>query len=387
MLAIATGVTVANIYYIQPLVEEIARSIGIDLTEAGLLVTLLQVGYVVGLLFLAPLGDLVENKKLILVTMAGLVVSLAGAALAPRASVFMVAVVLIGLTATATQMIVPLAAHLAHAERRGHVVGTVMSGLLFGILLARPVATLIAGAFGWRAVFMTSAAVMIGLLLVMLKVLPRRDPEPSFGYGALIASLWHVLISTPVLQRRSAYQALLFAGFILFWTAMPILLSAPPFSLDHVAMSAFLLSGAAGALIAPISGKLADRGWGQAMTAFAIAAVALSFVLIALLGRASLPAIVVAGIILDAGAQANLIAGQRAIYALPGEIRSRLNALYLAGIFLGGSIGSAFSGYAVVHGGMSMVATIGLGFALIAALLFATEFIGPRKREQCAAEA
>lgn len=376
--AIACGVTVANIYYAQPLVGPIAESFGMDLSSAGVVLTMVMFGYVLGLLFLAPLGDLVENKTLILVTLSCLVASLLIAAAAPTASVFVASTALLGVTAVGTQMILPVVAHLAPERIRGQTVGTVMSGLLFGILLSRPLATMVAGSFGWRAVFVMSAALMCGVIVLMAVALPRRRPQHTLTYATLIRSLWRLMLTTPVLQRRAAYQCLLYGAFSMFWTAMPLVLEQPPFSFGHVAMSAFLLSGAGGAMVAPWAGRFSDRGRGGTVTLLAMLAVLACFILTWLGGHTSgalsIALFVIAGILVDAGTQGNVVAGQRAIYALPADIRSRLNALYLASAFFGGAVGSALSGFAVARGGTTMIAAIGAAAALLTLALFATEF-------------
>ena len=378
-LAIASGVTVANLYYAQPLVGTISASFGLDVAAAGLIVTMIQFGYVLGLLFLVPLGDFIENKSLILLMLGGLIASLLISAAAPNTAIFVASSFLLGFSAVGTQMILPLAAHLAPEHRRGQSVGTVMSGVLVGILLARPVSTLVAGEFGWRAMYLISAAAMGAVVVLMALVLPRRRPQHTLTYGTLLRSLWGVLLTTPVLRRRAAYQALLFGAFIMFWTATPLLLQAPPFSLGHLALSAFLLSGAAGVFIAPLAGRLADRGHVRAVTGLAMTAVALCFVLSFIGGSGSVAIMVCAGILLDAGAQANFVAGQREIYALSPTIRSRLNALYLAVVFLGGALGSAAGGYTVALGGAKLFSAVGLGIALVALALFSTEGLAKAK--------
>jgi predicted MFS family arabinose efflux permease len=378
-LAIACGVTVANLYYAQPLVGPIGASFALDHAMAGLIVAMIQLGYVLGLLFLVPLGDLIENKSLILLMLCSLVASLLISAAAPSAAIFIASSFLLGITAVGTQMILPVAAHLTPERTRGQTVGTVMSGLMFGILLARPLSTLVAGAFGWRAIYLISAVAMCAVVALMACVLPRRRPQHALTYPTLIRSLWNLLLTTPVLQRRAAYQALLFGAFIMFWTAVPLLLQAPPFSLGHLALSAYMLSGVGGAFVAPLAGRLADRGYIPAVTGATMIAVALSFVLTWIGGTGSLAIMVIAAILVDAGAQANFVAGQRAIYALPANIRSRLNALYLAFVFFGGALGSAVSGYAVSRGGAPLFSAIGIGIALVALALFATEFLRPRK--------
>ncbi len=372
-LAIASGVTVANLYYAQPLVGTISASFALDIAAAGLIVTMIQFGYVLGLLFLVPLGDLIENKSLILLMQGGLIASLLISAAAPNTAIFIASSFLLGFAAVGTQMILPLAAHLSPEHRRGQSVGTVMSGVLIGILLARPVSTLVAGEFGWRAMYLISAAAMCAVVVLMALVLPRRRPQHTLTYVTLLHSLWEVLRTTPILRWRAAYQALMFGAFIMFWTATPLLLQAPPFSLGHYALSAFLLSGAGGAFIAPLAGRLADRGHVRAVTGLAMIAVALCFILTFIGGSTSVAVMVIAGILLDAGVQANFVAGQREIYALAPNIRSRLNALYLALVFLGGALGSAMGGYAVATGGVLLFSAIGIGMALLALLLFATE--------------
>lgn len=377
-LAMAGGATVANLYYAQPLIGQIGNSFGVDVSAAGLIITILQLGYVAGLFFIVPLGDLIENKRLILLTLAGVIVSLIAAATANNVWVFIAASLLLGLTSTATQMIVPIAAHLTPEHRRGQVIGTVVSGLLLGILLARPLSTLFGGQFGWRAMYGLSGVVMCAALLIMALALPRRHPKHSLSYGALIASLWHLLLTTPVLQRRAVYQAFFFGAFTMFWTAVPLLLEAPPFSLGNVALSAVMLSGVIGAFVAPLAGRLADKGHGQAVTGISIGLLAVTFILTWLGSSGSLVMFIIAGITLDAGTQANLVVGQKAIYALPADIRSRLNALYLAIFFLGGAVGSALSGFAVTRGGDATFSAIGFGFAVVAFALFVTEFRGSR---------
>jgi predicted MFS family arabinose efflux permease len=373
-LAVACGVTVANLYYAQPLVGPISESFGLDIATAGLIVTTIQLGYVLGLLFLVPLGDLVENKSLILITLCCLVASLLISAAAPGTAIFIASSFLLGVTAVGTQMILPVAAHLTPEPIRGQTVGTVMSGVLLGILLARPISTLIAGEFGWRTVYLASATAMCAVIALTAWALPRRRPQHALTYATLIHSLWDLLRTTPALQRRAAYQALLFGAFIMFWTAMPLLLHAPPFSFGHLALSAFMLSGVGGAFIAPLAGRLADRGRGRTVTGIAMAAVTLSFVLTWFGSTGSVTIMVIAGILLDGGAQANFVAGQRVIYTLPANIRSRLNALYLAIVFFGGALGSAVSAYAVARGGTPLFSAIGIGIGLLALALFATEF-------------
>lgn len=374
-LAFACGAGAANLYYAQPLVGLIGPAVGLGLASADLIVTLSQIGYAAGLLLLVPLADVLENRRLILVTLAAAVLALGVAASASSAALFLAASLLIGISSAGVQMVVPLVASLTPPAIRGRVVGQVMSGLLLGILLARPVGSLIAAAFGWRAVFVASAVLMAGVDLMLLRVLPRRRPALGQSYGRLLASLWPLLRDTPVLQRRTLYQCALFATFALFWTAAPLLLMAPPFNLTHFGIAAFTLAGAAGALAAPIAGRLADAGWTRPAAGVSMAMVGCGFALsrFAVEGGSVL-ALAAAAVLLDFGVQSNQVLGQREIYALAGDLRSRLNGIYVGGFFLAGAVGSSLAGPALAHGGWTVVSWLGIGFPALALLLYATEF-------------
>ncbi len=379
LMALACGVVVANIYYAQPLVGLIGPAVGLSPETASLVVTLTQVGYGAGLVLLVPLGDLLENRRLVVATLCSTVAALLVAAVAPTASLFLAAAFLIGVTSVAVQMLVPLAAHMAPEDSRGQVVGNVMSGLLLGILLARPVSSLIADSFGWRAVFGLSAVAMVGFAVLLWRVLPQRRPNGQSSYGALIGSLGRLLVRTPVLQRRTVYQTMMFASFSLYWTSVPLLLAGAPFHLSQRGIALFALSGAAGALVAPLAGRIADRGWTRPATGFALAMAALSFFVARAgvgAGEGSIALLVLAGLLLDMGVQMNMVLGQRAIYSLGAETRSRMNAIYMAIFFLGGAAGSALAGYAFAIGGWEPVTWIGFAFPAIGLLFYLTEFRG-----------
>lgn len=380
LLACSCGLIVANLYYAQPLIGMIAPSIGLDTSAASLIVTLTQTGYCAGLVLLVPLGDLVENRKLVLWTLSGAFIALLVAATAQSTPWFLAAALFIGLGSVAVQMLVPIAAHLAPDASRGRVVGNVMSGLLTGIMLARPVSSLIASAFDWRAVFGASALLMAALGLVLRRALPQRRPMTSHSYVELIGSLWILLRDTPLLRRRAAYQAALFGAFSLYWTAVPLVLASPTFGLGQRGIALFALAGVAGALSAPVAGRLADRGRTRVATGVSIAMVAVSFLLAWMGGSGSLTVLLAAGILLDLGVQANLVLGQRAIYALGAHIRSRLNGLYLAIFFAGGALGSSIASLAFAHGGWGLVSAIGLAFPLAALLFYTTERTDDRNR-------
>jgi predicted MFS family arabinose efflux permease len=376
LFAVATGAVAANIYYAQPLVGLIGPAVGLAPHAASLLVTLTQLGYGAGLILLVPVGDLTENRRLVGVTLCFTAAALLLAAAARSAAAFLLASLLIGVTSSAAQMLVPIAAHLSPAASRGRVVGKVVSGLLLGILLARPIASLLADTLGWRSVFVISGVAMLGLAALLTWLLPRRQPEGGPGYGALLRSMVHLALTTKVLQRRAAYHAPLFAAFSLFWTAAPLELAGPDFGLTQRGIALFALAGAAGAVAAPLAGYAADRGWGRPASLFAMLTVAAAFAL-GHFGTRSVFVLAAAGIVLDFGVQTNLVVGQRAIFSLAPAIRSRLNGLYLASFFIGGAIGSALASPAFAIGGWRLVSWIGMGMPMIALAALATEFVGP----------
>ncbi|MFP3668718.1 MULTISPECIES: MFS transporter [Priestia] len=376
LLATACGIIVANLYYAQPLVGLISTAIGLSTSSAGLIVTLTQIGYVVGLLFVVPLGDIVENRKLVVVSLLLSAVALIATVFVKHGIFFLVASFFIGLGSVAAQVLVPFASYLASEATRGRVVGNVMSGLLLGIMLSRPISSLVADIWGWNAIFALSAAVIIILAIVLSKVLPTRKPTANTHYAALLGSMWQLLRTTPILRRRAIYHACVFGTFSLFWTTVPLLLSSPTFHFSQKAIALYALVGVAGAVAAPVAGRLADRGWTRPATGIALAIVIISL-LLPLVIRSSSPVgiavLVIAAILLDMGVSANLVLSQRLIFSLGPEVRSRLNGLFMAIFFLGGAIGSSVGGWAYASGGWSVALWVGIAFPVIALLYFATD--------------
>lgn len=376
LLAISCGVIVANVYYSQIIVGPISLTTGIPAQAAGLIVTLTQIGYGSGLLFLAPLGDIIENRRLVVVTLLATALALTTAALARQAVPFLAASLFIGLGSVVTQMLVPYAAHLSPPETQGRTVGNVMSGLLIGIMMARPVSSMITDLFGWPAVFGLSAVAIILLAIVLALALPPRQPSVKLHYAALLGSMWHLLLTTPILRRRAAYQACLFAAFSVFWTTVPLLLASSTFQLSQREIALFALVGVSGAIAAPVAGRLADRGLVRPATRTAAIMVLISMLLPLLFkpgSPASLTVLVVAALLLDGGVFANQVLGQRTIYALGAEVRSRLNGLYMALFFAGGAVGSSVGGWAYATGGWILAIGIGLAFPVMTLLYFSTE--------------
>jgi predicted MFS family arabinose efflux permease len=379
ILAISAGLIVANLYYAQTLVGPISAATGLSAQAAGLIVTLTQAGYCLGLLFIVPLGDLLENRRLVMTALLLTSGALLAAALSTSAAVFLAASLAVGLGSVAAQILVPFAAHLSREETRGQTVGKVVSGLLIGIMLARPVASLVADRFGWHAIFFGAALAMFALALLLRRVLPARVPAAAMGYSRLLGSMWQLLRDTPVLRRRAAYHAGMFGAFSLFWTTAPLALAGPAFGLSQTGIAIFALVGMAGAIASPVAGRLADSGHTRAATTAALLLGIVSFALPLLAPGSStfaLAMLVVASIVLDMGVAANLVLGQRAIFALGAEVRSRLNGLFFALFFAGGALGSALGGW--VYAGYGWKATLALGAALPAlALLYqAGEYLG-----------
>jgi predicted MFS family arabinose efflux permease len=373
LFAAACGLSVANIYYTQPLIDLIAPDLGLPAALAGLIVALTQLGYGAGLLLLVPLADVTENRRLVLRLLAGVVLGLLGIALARSATVFLLASAVVGICAVATQVLVPLASQLTPEAKRGRVVGNVMGGLLAGIMLARPFASFVADALGWRAVFWITAALMAGLLLVLRWRLPRRDPGHGH-YGQTLASLPGLFARTPLLRRRALYQGMMFAAFNFFWTAVPLLL-AHAFHFDQRHIAVFALAGAAGALAAPLAGRLADHGWTRVATGVALAVAVAAFALAGWAGlQHRLAWLVVAALLLDAAVQVCQVLSLRSIYMLAPDQRGRLNGLFMTAVFVCGAFGSALAAAIYVHGGWGWVAVAGAGCAAVGLAFYATEF-------------
>jgi predicted MFS family arabinose efflux permease len=376
LMAVACGMIAANLYYAQPLIGLISRDLGMTPAAAGLIVTMTQMGYGTGLLFLVPLGDLIENRKLIVSVLCIATLALVGILMARDAVQFLVSAFFIGIGSVAIQIIVPFATFLAPPERRGRVVGNVMSGLMVGIMLARPISSLITDFSSWHVIFMLSIVMMVALGLVLMRALPRRQPAPGPSYAGLLHSMVMLVRTEPILRRRALYQAGMFGAFSLFWTTSPLWLESPTFNLSQSGIALVALAGAAGAVAAPIAGHVADKGWSRPASAIAMCLGAMAFLLthIAEPGSSlSLALLVTAAIVLDFGVSSNLVLGQRLIYALGDEYRSRLNGLYMATFFCGGAIGSALGGWAFAHGGWPLASWIGFSLPVLALLFFMTE--------------
>jgi predicted MFS family arabinose efflux permease len=366
VLAVACGLTVANLYYAQPLLAPIADTFGVSEGTSALVVTVTQLGYAIGLALLLPLGDLLENRALASRLLVLTAAALAGLAFAPSFGTFVALAALVGLTSVVAQILVPLAAHLAPAGQAGAFVGKVMSGLLLGILLARTVASLVAAQFGWQTVYVASAVLMLAVSLALSRLLPRRAPTAPAPYGTLLRSIVTIAREEPALRRRTATQALMFGAFTSFWTAIAFELT-DHHGLTQAGVGVFALVGAAGALAAPIAGRIGDRGHGALASGIALA-VAAGALLLAATTASSLVLLAVAAVALDLAVQGHQVLSQQEIYALRPAARARINTAFMSTIFVSGAICSALSGVLYDAGGWTAV-------ALFAAALPATAFV------------
>ncbi len=358
LLAIACGAAAANLYYAQPLLQTLGRALGVSNGTAGLLITVTQIGYVLGLSLLVPLGDLLERRRMITVTLALTAVALVAAALAPSFAVFAAAIGVAGVTSAIAQVIVPMSSSLAREHERGQVVGTVMSGLLIGILVARTVSGLLAAALGWRAVFWVAAGAMLVLAAVLHRVLSEVPPTTEMSYGGLLRSVLTLVRREPVLRLRMVLGALGFGCFSALWTSLAFLLAGPPYSYGNAVIGLFGLAGLAGAGAATVVGRLADRGHGARATTIGGVLLLASWGVLDL-GRTSVVALLAGIVLLDLGVQGAHISNQSAIYTLRPEARSRLTTAYMVACFLGGAALSALSSSLYASSGWGAVCVLG----------------------------
>ncbi|TKC86699.1 MFS transporter [Trinickia terrae] len=366
LLATIAGVSVANIYYNQPLLDAFRASFPASAPWIGAVPASTQLGYAAGMFFLAPLGDRFDRRLIILLQIAGLSLALIAAAAAPSLAVLAAASLAIGVLSTIAQQAVPFSAELAPASQRGHAVGTVMSGLLLGILLARTAAGFVAEYFGWRAVFGTSVAALIVLAVVIVMRLPSSKPTSTLPYGKLLGSMWHLVVELHGLRAASLTGAAIFAAFSLFWSVLTLLLAEAPFHMGPQAAGLFGIVGAAGALAAPLAGRFADKRGPRAIISLSIGLVAVAFVIFGLSG-ASIAGLIAGVIVLDIGVQAAQISNQSRIYALKPEARSRVNTVFMVCYFIGGATGSAVGAVAWRNFGWTGVCLAGFLFAALAA--------------------
>jgi len=369
LMSVATGLAVASNYYAQPLLDTIAHAFSLTPGQAGFIVTAAQLGYAAGLLFLVPLGDMFERRTLIvtmtLLAAGGMLITASSRSL----TVMIFGTALTGLFSVVAQVLVPLAATLATPEKRGKVVGTIMSGLLLGILLARTVAGLLAGIGGWRTVYWVASALMALMALALWRGLPKVKSETDLNYPQLLVSVFRLFGGDKLLRTRALLGCLSFANFSILWTSMAFLLASPPFNFSEAVIGLFGLVGAAGALGARQAGSLADKGKSHLTTTGGLLLLLFSWLAI-WFGHSSVIALIVGIVVLDLTVQAVHITNQTVIYHLKPEARNRLTAGYMTSYFIGGAAGSLVSASAWQHAGWAGVCAAGSLLALLNLLVW-----------------
>lgn len=379
-MAAATGIIVANLYYCQPLIILIANEFNIPEAEAGSITYLTQVGYAVGLFFMVPLGDKIERKKQILVTTFASVIALIIAAVSKSFIVLEIASLLIGITSIVPQLILPLAASLSAPEKRGKVIGTIMSGLLVGILLSRTLSGFVGEWWGWRSMFWIAAGFCLILFFVIKKQFPVNKPTFEGSYGQLIQSLFSLIKTQPLLREATLINVFSFAQFGVFWTTMVLLLSEAPFSFNSATIGLFGIVGASGALAAPLVGKIGDKGSSRIVIGYGILLMFLSFIVF-YFSSESVVGIIIGIILIDIGIQAIHISNQTRVYSIMPEARNRLNTVFMSFSFFGTALGSAFGLLLWKIGAWESVSLGGILLAILAFAVYGYTYKSKRKQQ------
>jgi len=344
VMTIATGLIVANLYYNQPLLVLMAKSYHVSISKIEEVATVTQLGYASGMLFLAPLADMVRRKRLIMLCLSLAIVALLGAAIAPNVNMLILASFLVGVFSLVPQLLVPMTAHLAKPAERGRKIGFVMSGLLIGILLSRTLSGIVGKYFGWEAMFYIAAGVMVVIWIMLFLMLPEVEPEYKGKYGALMNSLITLIREEPALRIASLRGALCFACFMAFWTSLAALMH-DNFGKGSDITGLFGLFGAAGALAAGVMGRLSDRMDAYKLSTVTLFLIIASFVIFIFSGY-SFAGLIIGVIVLDMGVQATHISNQSLIFSLKPEARNRINTVYMVTYFIGGSLGTYITSFA-----------------------------------------
>ncbi|WP_197477133.1 MFS transporter [Paenibacillus glucanolyticus] len=368
LFAVACGMSVANIYFAQPLLDELSNEFNMDYSIIGILITVTQVFYALGLLLLVPLGDLLNQRRLIIAQMAISIMALVIVGTASSGTMLFAGLALVGLLAVVTQTIVAFAATTAAPAERGRVVGMVTSGVVIGILLARTISGILKDLAGWRSVYLVSAALMLLMVYALYKVMPDGERKvKTVPYSQLLKSVLMLFLQERLLRIRAVLAMLIFTAFSILWTPLVLPLSSPPLSLSHSAIGAFGLVGVVGALAAAKAGKLADRGYGQRTTGIALFLLLLSWLPISYTEQ-SLFALVIGIVLLDLAVQAVHVTNQSMIFALRPQARSRMVAGYMIFYSIGSAAGSIASTHIYGQYGWHGVCVLGASvsaFALI----------------------
>ena len=370
LFAVAGGAAVGNLYWSQPLLDEIASSLGTSASLAGLLVTLTQVGYALGILLVVPLGDVLDRRRLIPWVLVASAVALLLAAIAPTFATLLVALALVGLTTVAGQLLIPLAGDLADPAQRGRVVGTIASGVLTGILVSRTISGLVADAFGWRAIYVLAAVVAVVLAVLLRRAIPELEARGGVAYPQLILSVFRAVRTHRTVQVTLVISSSVFAVFTMFWTALTFLLSSDPYDFSTSSIGLVGLVGLAGAVAAQRVGRLHDRGLSVPVTGGAIVLLLVSLV-VAGIGAHSIVVVLLAVLLLDVAVQAANVLNQTRLFSVDPAARSRLNTAFVTSNFIGGAIGSALASVLWNAGGWTAVTIGGAVLAGFAATVWA----------------
>jgi predicted MFS family arabinose efflux permease len=368
LFAVACGLSVANIYFAQPLLDAMAQDLGISPAAIGIVVTLTQVGYAFGLMLIVPLGDLWDRRRLVVGQSVLSAAALVVVGTASNAAVLLAGMVLVGLLAVVVQVLVAFAATLASPAERGRAIGTVTSGVVSGILLARFAAGTLADIGGWRTVYLVSAVLMLAMAALLALVLPRHQPKPMQGmsYLRLLRSTAMLFVTEPILRERALFALLIFANLNVFWTSLVLPLSAPPLALSHSVIGMLGIAGVAGALAARNTGRLADRGWAQRTTGLSLLLMLAAWVPLACLHQ-SLWLLVAGVLMLDFALQAVHVTNQSLIVAARPEASSRLIGGYMVFYSIGSALGAISS--TLVYAAAGWIGVCVLGAAISAAAL------------------
>lgn len=368
VMSIACGLTVANLYYIQPLLGDIAKTFHVDQLSIGFAAMLTQIGYAIGMIFILPLGDIKEKRNLIVIMLLFSVISLMSMFFSSNIYILTISSFAVGFTSIIPQLIIPLAAQLSNPQQRGQTIGTIMSGLLIGILLSRTVSGILGSYLGWRIVYLIAAIMMFALMLILRKLIPLCNPISDIKYSELLKSMIHLIKTEPILRESSLNGALMFSAFSAFWTSLIFLLESSHYNMGAEAAGLLGLVGVSGALAAPLVGKLADKRGSRFAIGICIVVVIVSYLLFFLFGF-KIWGLVLGVILLDLGVQSCNVSNQARVHSLNEETRNRLNTIYMVSFFLGGAFGSFLGSYSYSHFGWYGVCTFGIITQIIALII------------------
>jgi len=367
IMTIATGLVVANLYYNQPLLGDIANTYHVNSGKAGQVSMLTQIGYAVGMLLIVPLADMFKRKQLMVIDFAFVIIALLAAASAPNIHILLIASFFVGVFSLIPQLLIPMTAHLANPSERGKKIGVVMSGLLIGILLSRTISGFIGAHFGWRAVFYMAAALMVVMWAFIYFLLPEVEPDYKGNYKDLMKSLIVLIKNEPKLRMAAIRGALCFASFSAFWTTLTFLLKQN-FNQGSDVAGLFGLVGAFGAIAAGLMGRLSDKMDAYKLSTFTLLLIVISFIIFLFSGH-SIAGLIIGVVLMDMGVQATHISNQAIIFSLSAQARNRINTIYMVTYFIGGALGAYIASLVWNTYQWTGVSWVGIVLSVIALLM------------------